>query len=104
MPRVVLCQDGIEVALESENGLWVVLQEPDGGSLGRFAIDPSELQATIAGKVSFHATDGSGSSVSIDGADGTLKVRLEGRGFSPKNCRLDAEYVSKAIESLNPDV
>ena len=104
MPRVVLCQDGIEVSLENDDGLWIDLHETGDGRLGRFAIDPSELRATVAGKVSFHATDGLGSSVSIDGTDGALKVRLEGQGFSPKNCRLDAETVERAIESLNLDV
>lgn len=101
MPRVVLCQDGIEVALESKEGLWVELRETDDGVLGRFAIDPSELRATMAGGFSYQATDGSGSSVSIEGANGSLRVRLEGRGHGTKQCRLDASTVEDAIRSLN---
>lgn len=89
------------VSLESEGGLWVVLRDHDAKTLGRFAIDPSELRATVSGALSFNATNGSGSNVSIDGSKGALKVRLEGQGFSPKNCRIDAADVESAIKTLN---
>ncbi|GEM_PF-6986997 len=104
MPKVVLCQDGIEAHLEHEEGLWIVLHDRSDGALARFVIDLSELRAIRSGAVSYQATDGEGASVSIEGADGSLKVRLEVRGKGTKQCRLASKTVAEAIESLRLDV
>lgn len=100
MKTVVICRDGFEAALEKDQGLWLTMRS-DKGQFGRFAIDPSELRATIQGQVSYQATDGSGSSVSIEAVEGVLSVRLECNGGGTTRCRLDQAAVESAIESLN---
>ena len=101
MPRVTLCQDGIEADLENEGGLWLVFREPDGDDLGRYPIDLSELRAALAGRTTIQVSDGEGRSVNLEGGPQGLKVRVEIRGKGTKACRLDADTVRSAVESLD---
>lgn len=101
MPSVTLCQDGLTVSLESEGGLWLVLSETENGRvLGKFAVDPTEMQALMQGEVSYQATDGLGSSVSLEGAGTTVKIRLERRQSAAKRCVLQTSEVKNALESI----
>lgn len=102
MAEVVLCKDGMEVALVSNDGLWVVLREPmQDRLLGRFQIDANELLSTVRGHVSYQATNGKGSSVRFEGTTSGLKVRLDSEEHPSKQCRLEAEEVREALISLD---
>jgi hypothetical protein len=105
MAEVVLCKDGMEVSLETSDGLWVVLRDlVDKKNLARFEIDASELISTIRGDITYQATDGLGSSVRFEGSDGSLKIRLESVAHPSKQCRLENEAVRSALESLDVSV
>ncbi len=101
MSQATLCKDGIEMALVEEQGLWIVLRTSSGNELGRFEIDPTELRGVTAGRMSFQATDGDGNSVGIEAGTTGIRVRLEGRGHAPLNCRLSRGDVENAAASLS---
>lgn len=105
MAEVVLCKDGVEVALEKAEGLWVVLRDhATEQNLARFEIDASELLSTIQGHITYQATDGLGSSVRFEGSAGTLKIRLDSGAHPSKQCRLETEAVRQALDSLDISV
>jgi hypothetical protein len=105
MSEVVLCEDGMKIALESANGLWVVLREqPNERLIGRFEIGICELESTIRGAISYQATDGLGNSVRFEGSEGTLKVRFDGNENPSKQCRLDTDAVSAALKAIDVSV
>ena len=105
MPEVVLCKDGMEVALESAEGLWVVLRDSqDKRILGRFEIDASELLSTIKGAISYQATDGLGNSVRFEGFNDRLKVRFDSGEHPPKLCQLELDAVRSALRSIDVSV
>ena len=105
MAEVVLCKDGMEVALKMSDSLWVVLRDQgDQRDLARFEIDASELISTIQGDITYQATDGHGSSVRFEGTAGMLKIRLDSGEHPSKQCRLEPEVVRSALETLDISV
>lgn len=105
MRSFVLCHDGLNVHLESQDGLWFVLSETDEGSvLGRFAVDPAELRQIAEGGVGFQATDGKGHSLGIEGGVEGITVRLEGESHRAFRCKVQREAFESALRTMNISV
>ncbi len=103
MPRIDMCHDGIAMALVNEEGIWFVLQRDDV-EFARFATDISEVRGVLDGRLTLQFTDGKGNGVAVEGGEKGLKIRLEGDGNAPKNCRIPREAVEKIGGTLNLDV
>lgn len=98
-----LCQDGVNLVLLNENGIWFVLQH-EGEELTRFPSDLSEVRATLNGRITLQYTDGLGNGIEIEGDSRGLKVRLQDAGRAPKNCRISRDDVEKIHGTIMPGV
>ena len=87
------------MALETGGGFWFVLHH-EQEEIARFAVDPPVLRGVLDGRMTLQFSDGEGNAISVEGGGKGLKVRLEGNGHSPKNCRISNLDVEKIKGSL----